>query len=108
MTAAHRRVLSLFHLDVKGAAAVVITQRHFSCSCTFPQSRQRYGLALAMWVTHVGTYRTNMLIVLGPVTQTEPQAGPRLISGIHEPNQSVINLLYGTNLDDKMSGNIQG
>lgn len=53
----------------------------------------------------------NLLIVLPPVSinpQTEPQAGPWVISGTHKPNQSVISFLYGTEQDDRMSGNTQG
>lgn len=52
-----------------------------------------------------------MLIVRPPVPinpQTEPQAGPWVISGTHKPNQSVISFLYGIEQDDRMSGNTQG
>lgn len=48
----------------------------------------------------------NMLIVLGLRRSLKevPASALRLIRRMPEPNQSVINFLYGSNLDDKMSG----
>lgn len=57
---------------------------------------------------HVGQHAYCSQYHLNEPLKKEPQAGPWLIREKHEPNQSVINFLYGISLDDNMSGNTQG
>lgn len=104
-------LILLFHFVLRELQILWSLTETLQLLIEVPTAWHLRGRALAMWISHVRTYWTTCLLflVLSPsIAQTEPQAGPWLISGIHEPNQSVINFLYGTNLDDKMSGNTQG
>lgn len=88
---------------------IVITQKCklFSYTYRFPQLDICVTRPLQCGA-HSGQHTYCALSRLPQSFKTEPQAGPGLIRGKHEPNQSVINFLYGISLDDKMSGNTQG
>lgn len=84
--------------------------RAISSDGQVPTASHPHGQTTYMCITHKCTWWTTCLLFLVP-SPSLPQRGPGsalwLIRRMPQPNQSVIDFQYGSNLDDKMSGRIR-